>query len=116
MKAPEIQDYRFGRMVVDEEEHTQDLILLPDRVAANWWRKEGHRLDVEDLQAVFDAAPEVLVVGTGSYGLMQVPDETCRAVEAAGIELLTARTGKAWQMYNNLRERRRTAGAFHLTC
>ncbi len=116
MGAPEIQDYRFGQMVVDGEQHTRDLILLPDRVAANWWRKEGHRLDVEDLQKVLDATPEVLVVGTGAYGLMKVPEETRWAVEAAGIELLAAHTGDAWRVYNDLRERHRTAGAFHLTC
>jgi hypothetical protein len=116
MKVPEIQDYRFGRMVVDGEPHTRDLILLPDRVVANWWRREGHRLDVEDLQAVLSDAPEVLVVGTGIYGRMQVPEETRRVVEAAGIELRPARTGEAWRTYNDLREQRRTAGAFHLTC
>jgi hypothetical protein len=103
-------------MVVDEERHTRDLILLPDRVVANWWRKAGHRLDVEDLRKVFDTAPEVLVVGTGAHGLMDVPWGTRQAVEAAGIELRTVRTGDAWQTYNDLRERRRTAGAFHLTC
>jgi hypothetical protein len=103
-------------MVVDEETYTQDLILLPDRVAANWWRKDGHRLDVEDLQEVLDAAPDVVVVGTGAYGRMQVPKETQQAIEAAGIELQAARTNQAWQTYNDLRERRRTAGAFHLTC
>lgn len=116
MRSPEIQDYQFGRMVVDGEPHTRDLILLPDRVVANWWRKEGHQLDVEDLREVLDADPEVLVVGTGAYGLVQVPEETCQAVETAGIQLRAARTGKAWRMYNDLRERRRTAGAFHLTC
>ena len=116
MKTPEIRDYRFGRMVVDEEQHTRDLILLPDRVVANWWRKEGHRLGVEDLQVVLAATPEVLVVGTGAYGLMKVPEETRRAVEAAGIELQAARTGEAWRVYNDLRERQRVAGALHLTC
>ena len=116
MSAPEIQDYAFGSMVVDGEPHTRDLILLPDRVVGNWWRKEGHRLDVADLQAVLDAAPEVLVVGTGAYGLMQVPEGTRRAVEAVGIELRAARTGEAWQVYNDLRGQQRTAGAFHLTC
>lgn len=116
MATPTIQHYQFGRMVVDGEQHTRDVILLPDRVVANWWRKEGHWLDVEDLQEVLDAAPEVLVVGTGTYGLIKIPEETRRAVEAAGIELRAARTGKAWQMYNDLRERHRTAGAFHLTC
>jgi hypothetical protein len=116
METPEIQDYDFGQMVVDSKRYTRDLILLPDRVAANWWRKEGHRLDVEDLQQVLAAKPAVLVVGTGAYGMMKVPEETHQAVELAGIELRVARTGEAWRTYNDLREQRRTAGAFHLTC
>ncbi len=116
MRYPQIQSYRFGHMVVDGEQHTQDLILLPERVATNWWRKTGHQLDVEDLDQVLHAAPEILVVGTGAHALMIVPQETRQAVEAAGIELRVARTGEAWQTYNDLRERRRTAGAFHLTC
>jgi len=116
MGVPQIQEYRFGRMVVDGEEHTRDLILLPDRVVSGWWRKEGHRLDVDDLRVVFEAGPEVLVVGTGAYGMMKVPEETRRAVEAAGIQLRAARTGEAWRTYQDLRGRHRTAGAFHLTC
>ncbi|MCP4536375.1 MAG: hypothetical protein GY832_04440 [Chloroflexi bacterium] len=116
MKPPEIQDYQFGRMVVDGNQHAQDLILLPDQVIANWWRKTGHKLDIEDLQKVLDTAPEVLVVGTGAHGMMDVPPETRQAVETAGIELQAAPTGEAWQMYNDLREQRRTVGAFHLTC
>ena len=116
MKGPEIKNYQFGQMVVDGERHTRDLILLPDRVVANWWREEGHRLDVEDLREVLDAAPKVLVVGTGAYGLMKVPERTRRALEAAGIELQAARTEEAWRLYNDLRERQRIAGAFHLTC
>ena len=116
MNGPEIREYQFHRMVVDEEVHTRDLILLPDRVGGNWWRKDGHRLAVEDLREVIDAGPAVLVVGTGAYGLMRVPAETRRAVEAAGIKLRVARTGKAWQLYNDLRVEQPTAGAFHLAC
>jgi len=113
---PEIQDYRFGEMTVDGERHSKDLILLPDRVIANWWRDKGHRLDAQDLEEVLAAAPEVLVVGTGAHGRMDVPEKTCRAIEEANIELRIAQTGDAWQIYNDLQEQRRTAGAFHLTC
>jgi hypothetical protein len=116
VKAPKIEDYRFGQMIVDGRTYTRDLVLLPDRVMANWWRKEGHRLAVADMQAVIDAAPEIAVIGTGAYGLMKVPQETHRALMAAGIDLRVARTGDAWGVYNNLRERHATAGAFHLTC
>lgn len=113
---PCIQDYRFGRMVVDGQAYTRDLILLPDRVLANWWREEGHSLSIADLQEVVAAAPEVLVIGSGAYGMVKVPRETVEALERAGIEVHIARTGAAWQLYNELRERKRTAGAFHLTC
>ena len=116
MKVPKIEDYQFGQMVVDGRPHTRDLILLPDRVMANWWRKEGHRLAVTDVQVVIDAAPEIAVIGTGAYGRMRVPQVIRRAFRAAGIDLHVARTGDAWEVYNNLRERHATAGAFHLTC
>ena len=116
VKPPEIQSYHFGQMVVDGEAHGRDLILLPERLVANWWRKDGHRLDIDDLQEVLSAIPDVLVVGTGAYGLMKIPQETRQAIEDTGIHLRVARTGEAWQIYNNLREGRPTAGAFHLTC
>ncbi len=116
MGAPKVESYRFGHMVVDGEEHTNDLILLPDRILSNWWRNEGHRLSVEDLEAVFDAGPDILVVGTGAQGVMNVPPETRRAIEEKGIDLEIARTGEAWRMYNDLQRGRRAAGAFHLTC
>jgi hypothetical protein len=31
-----LQSYTIGRIVVDGEVHTSDLIVLPDRVVANW--------------------------------------------------------------------------------
>jgi hypothetical protein len=46
---PRLEDYSFGRIVVDGEEQTRDLIVLPHRVLTNWWRREGHSLAVEDL-------------------------------------------------------------------
>ena len=116
MSPPLIESYEFGKMVVDGQSYQKDLILLPDRVLPGWWRSQGHRLQTEDLQAVFDAKPEVLVVGTGAHGVMAVPNETRQAAQAAGIELRAAPSTEAWQLYNRLRNERRTAGAFHLTC
>lgn len=116
MRDPQVESYSFGHIVVEGEEHTNDLILLPDRVFPNWWRDQGHRLSADDLEAVFEAQPEVLVVGTGASGVMDVPRETRQAVRDAGIELEVARTGEAWRRYNDLQQGRPTAGAFHLTC
>jgi hypothetical protein len=116
MSAPHIESYHFGEMVVDGEAYTDDLILLSDRVIPGWWRDEGHRLQVQDLEDVFDARPEILVVGTGANGVMTVPEETQQAVRKAGIELRVTRTGDAWHTYNELQDDHSVAGAFHLTC
>lgn len=116
MSAPKIEGYKFGQMVIDGQTHTNDLILLQGRVIPDWWREEGHRLSEADLQEVLDARPEVLVIGTGANGLMEVPPETRQAIEDTGIELKIARTDPAWGIYNNQQQRRDTAGAFHLTC
>ena len=113
---PTIEDYQFGSITVDGERHTADLIILPDRVIAGWWRAEGHALRVEDLDDVLQAAPSTLVVGTGASGAMQVPEETRRAVEKAGIGLLASPTAQAVETYNKLRESERVAAALHLTC
>ncbi len=113
---PRIEHYRFGVITVDGQRHTRDLIILPDRVIAGWWRQEGHVLHPGDLTVVFEAAPEVLVVGTGAYGMMRVTEETHRALEAAGIRLIAAPTAEAVKTYNELRERERVAAALHLTC
>jgi hypothetical protein len=116
MSGPRIEDYRFGKIVVDGEEYGKDLILLPDRVVSGWWREDGHRLAVADLDAVFEAGPDVLVVGRGAYGRMRVPDEVEDALQSAGIALVARPTKQACETYNELRETRAAAAALHLTC
>lgn len=117
--AAAIESYRFGRIVIDGQVHAKDVVILPERVIGGWWRKEGHALHAEDLAAVFEAAPQVLVVGQGAYGMMQVTEGTERALKQAGIELVALPTGEAVEAYNRLRDEcgeRVVAAALHLTC
>jgi hypothetical protein len=81
-----------------------------------WWRREGHRLRVEDLEEVLRERPEVLIVGTGYSGLMRVPNEVRDYVEAMGIELIAQGTREACQTFNRLVQSRRVVAALHLTC
>jgi hypothetical protein len=116
VRTPQIESYRFGEIVVDGETHSKDLIILPDRVLGGWWREGGHKLQPADLEAVFEAEPEVLVVGQGAYGRMRVPAETKRTIEEQGIELIAQTTKKAIETYNEMRATRPVAAALHLTC
>jgi hypothetical protein len=69
-----ISEYSFGHIVVDGEEHSRDLIVLPSRVVGEWWRRDGHSLVPEDLDEVMDELPERLIVGCGAYGRLQPHD------------------------------------------
>jgi hypothetical protein len=112
---PRLEGYSFGRIVVDGEEQTRDLIVLPDRVVANWWRREGHSLAVEDLSEVEDELPETLILGTGAYGRLRPPRAVLDELARRGIQVESLPTDEAVRRYGELDERR-TAVALHLTC
>ena len=112
-----IEEYDFGRIVINGKCYMSDVIVFPDRVRANWWRREGHRLHIEDLDEVIREKPEVLVVGTGYSGLMEVPPETRKHLQNLGIQLIIQKTREACETYNQLlKSGRRAAAALHLTC
>jgi hypothetical protein len=112
---PRIEGYRFGQIVVDGEEQTRDVILLPDRVVTNWWRADGHKLVLGDLEDVLEELPERLVVGTGAYGQMRPEPDALEQLRKRGIEVEALPTGEAVSRYGEL-DPRRTAAALHLTC
>jgi hypothetical protein len=111
-----IDSYDFGRIVINGKRYNSDLIVFSDKVRDGWWRKEGHRLHVDDLKDVLEFKPEVLVVGTGYSGLMRIPLETRRYVESEGIEFLAQKTAEACETFNRLVKSRRVVAALHLTC
>jgi hypothetical protein len=110
-----IEGYRFGRIVVDGEEHTRDMIILPSRVVPNWWREEGHSLVRNDLGDVLEEPPERLIVGTGASGLMRPDPATLEVLRHRGIDVVVARTGEAVRLYAEA-DPATTAAALHLTC
>ena len=112
-----IEDYRFGRIVIDGKSYTSDVFVFPDRVKDGWWRNEGHELCPADLWEVVQEKPEVLVVGTGASGLMRVLPKTEEYLEREGIKLIVRRTAEACQAFNRLRSSvEKVAAALHLTC
>ncbi len=112
-----IEAYSFGHIKIDGREYSSDVIIYEDRVDSKWWRKEGHRLDPEDLPDVLKARPDILVVGTGFFGMMSVPESTVEQIRSTAIELRTERTGKAGDLFNRLRAgNKRVIAALHLTC
>ena len=113
-----IDSYSFGHIVINKVSYQNDVIVFPDRVQADWWRKEGHKLQMVDIQnALNEIRPNTLIVGTGKFGILNVSVEVKEYLEAQNITLYAEPTEKAVKMYNRLiLTDDKILGAFHLTC
>ncbi|MDI6807130.1 MAG: MTH938/NDUFAF3 family protein [Candidatus Aenigmarchaeota archaeon] len=110
-----INSYSFGRIVINEKEYTNDVIILLTEVKS-WWRKEGHEVCVQDIKEVVKARPELLIIGTGASGYVVVKEETEKFLASNKIELIAKPTQDACKLYNDLSESKRVVAALHLTC
>jgi hypothetical protein len=112
-----ISAYEFGKIDMADKTYTSDMIVTPEQVIDSWWRKQGHYLQIEDLDDIVNAKPDILIIGTGYYGRMRVPDDTKQYLEAQGIKVLQVKTRDAVTEFNQLqKESARIVAALHLTC
>jgi len=111
-----IDSYQLGLISVNGKQYASDVIIFPDRVKDDWWRKSSHQLCLEDMAEVIAKNPEVLIIGTGVSGLVEVLPEVRQALDARGIKLIAQTTDKACHTYNQLCQSRRVVAALHLTC
>jgi hypothetical protein len=110
-----IESYEFGRIVIDGKEYCNDVIIFPEKLRSEWWRKEGHYLQMEDLEEVFREKPKLLIIGTGHSGVMKVSPLVREFCTKQNIQLIEELTRDAVKKYNELAGPG-VIGAFHLTC
>ena len=94
-----------------------NLKIIGEKIVENWWRKEGHRVDVGDVPDILAVSPEVLVIGMGYAGFMEVSKSLHSTLKNRNIQLIAEKTPEAVKTFNELHSQgKRVAGAFHLTC
>ncbi len=112
-----IDTFFWGRMVVNGQKFTSDLIIYPDgRVENSWRRTQCHVLQAGDLAPLISADPQFLVCGLGVLGRVRTDPALEADLAEHSIRLVSARTGKAVQIYNELAPLNSVAACFHLTC
>ena len=111
-----IDSYQFGEITINGKKYSSDVVIFPDRVKDNWYRKTGHELCLNDIVEVMAEKPEVLIVGTGASGLVKVLLETRQEAKARHIQLIAEPTSEACDIYNQLSRFQKVVAAFHITC
>jgi hypothetical protein len=111
-----IDRYEFGLIIIDGQSFSNDVLIWPDQIKRDWWRREAHLLQLDDVAEALAANPQVLVVGMGEPGRMEVDPALAAYLKGRGVELLSHPTREACRLINDLIGKRRLAAALHLTC
>lgn len=114
-----INEYKFGHIIIDSKKYSSDLKIFPDKIEAKWMRAKGHSLSISDIDDLLSFSPNILIIGTGSYGMMQVPESIKIKIQGFVKELIIEKTGDACMIYNKLMKSQNTNDIFaalHLTC
>ncbi|MCX8125794.1 MAG: MTH938/NDUFAF3 family protein [Dehalococcoidia bacterium] len=110
-----IESYRFGEIIVDGQRYTHHVVISSNGVR-RWRTKEGHVLCPDDLADIIKDRPEVVVIGTGKFGLVHVPPAVFDYATSHQVKLVCQPTDEAWRTYNSLVNNTRVTAALHLTC
>jgi len=112
-----VEEYGFGYIVVDGMRFERDIVVTPVRVVSNWWRIEGHRLQLDDVKDYLDIDVEAVVIGTGYSGFMHVDSRVIEEFRKRGREVYVLKSSDAVKKYNELiRQGKKTLLLIHLTC
>ena len=112
-----IESYQFGKMVIDGIRHTHDVIIRKNKVLADWWRKRSHLVTLADIPCLQKEKADVLIIGTGKFGLMKIHKDVSDYCTENGIELIQKDTSRAADIFNDMQDSgKHIIGLFHLTC
>lgn len=119
-----IEEYRFGSITIKGKTYDFDVEVRWTSEVLKWWRKEGHKIDVEDVKRAVEQNPETIILGTGAYGVCQVTEDCKKFIEERGIKLIIDKTEEAIKTFNIIlgeskeeeRKQNKVIGLFHLTC
>ena len=79
--------------------------------------KEVKILTPQDLEEALKEKPEIVVIGTGEYGVAEVYPDALEFLKKKKIEFFIEPTGKAVEIFNQFKkENKKVVGLFHLTC
>jgi len=112
-----IDNYQFGKITINGQTYDHDIYIDLLGKIKPWQQKESHLIDENEIKEVLIEKPEILIIGTGAYGIAKVSEEAKNLIQKNGIKLIILPTPEAIKKYNQLKENKKLVATYlHLTC
>lgn len=110
-----IEHYEFDRYSIAGKQYKGDITIIDGKVGS--WDRDDHILHVDNVEELVEAGPEYIVIGTGAYGVLNVPNDVVTYIESQKIKLIIEKTKKACEEFNRLSKAgKKVAALLHGTC
>lgn len=109
----------FGRIIVNNEAFSSDVVITDKGIVPSWSREKWHRLMPADLSDIKSLKPKTVVIGTGFFGFMRITKEVRAFFRDNNIQYFAERTSNAVKRFNTLAKDKNITslvGLFHITC
>ena len=111
-----IEEHKFGSFVINGRQYLGDIKIVDTRVK-HWEDREHHELKIKDLKEILEINPELIVIGTGNSGYLEIPSELKDLIRSRRINLIVDKNQNAVIQYNQALIQNKKIGAiFHATC
>lgn len=113
----EFQEASFGKIVFNNKEWNEDIAVGTDNKAKErGYRPENHLIERKEMKRHINDSTELMIVGTGQYGKLSVAKDAKELLEEKEIDLVTAKSPKAIQLYNDQEDKSVVSAVIHSTC
>jgi len=121
MRKPKIEATSFGSITIDGQKIGNDVILRLDG-SVEKRRKElskriygtSHTISLDEAKHVYEEGAELLIIGTGQYGLVRLSEEAQAYLREHHCRVESAATPDAIRIWNEAEGK--VIGVFHVTC
>lgn len=118
---PRTEKTSFGTITIDGQTYRQDVLIRLDGEVTKRKKKlskqvygTSHILSLDEARHIYEAGAEMLIIGTGQYGLVSCSDEASQFFEAQNLTVVMEPTPKAIELWNEIEGR--LIGLYHVTC
>jgi len=119
---PKINSTKFGQIVIAGKKYSQVLIIGEKIIERDYDKLKklfgtAHKIVDWEIDQLLSNNPEVIVIGTGQDGLLEVDEEFKQQMADRGIGVIIDKTPEALKIYNErIQAGQRTNALIHTTC
>ena len=118
---PKTEKTSFGAITLDGQTYRHDVLIRLNGEITKRKKKlskqvygTSHTISLDEARHTYEEGAEMLIIGTGQFGLVNLSDEASQFFETQDLKVVMEPTPKAVELWNEIEGR--LIGLYHVTC